>query len=288
VTLHNSFVILCLVSEKIQCSVHGEREATFVCHHLLGDSVAFGFNHNEPTRDNHFPDAWCDNCEIIRVAHDGWNEESEKLTKITMICSGCYNRSRIRNTHPSTTLDDLAQLRWKCSSCEEWHTGPCLDFSYQAPIYWEEKHEEANRRTRLLPSWTKKRSKTFLDKDFCSIDDEYFFIRGLISLPIIGSSEHFVWSVWGSLSKDNFNLLREKDDDPKRTDLSPMFSWLSNRIQEYPDTLNIKMYAHIQPLHTRPEFELEHTDHPLAQQYHHGITPERVKEIMMNRLKGNE
>jgi len=31
-----------------------------------------------------------------------------------------------------------------------------------------------------------------------------------------------------------------------------------------------------------------HADHPLAQEYHKGITPERVKEIMMRRLRGTE
>jgi hypothetical protein len=48
------------------------------------------------------------------------------------------------------------------------------------------------------------------------------------------------------------------------------------------------MYAHIQGIGERPKFELECTGHPLAQEYHHGITPERVKEITMNRFGGNK
>ena len=40
------------------------------------------------------------------------------------------------------------------------------------------------------------------------------------------------------------------------------------------------MYAHIQEPEFRPHFELELTEHPLSQEYHHGITPERVREIM--------
>jgi hypothetical protein len=74
------------------------------------------------------------------------------------------------------------------------------------------------------------------------------------------------------------------NDDPDRVDLPPMFSWLSNEIDEYPDTLNLKMYAHVQELEKRPVFELEPTDHPLSQEFYDGITPERVKEIMMRRL----
>lgn len=73
-------------------------------------------------------------------------------------------------------------------------------------------------------------------------------------------------------------------DGPKRVELPPMFSWLSNSIPDYPETLNLQMYAHIKELGERPTFELEPTDHPLSVEYYEGITPERVKEIMMRRL----
>ena len=273
------------MADRIKCATHGDCLATFVCTHLTGESAGLGFNRNDPVDDDPFPDAWCENCEIIRTAHDGWNEESKKLTKIVMVCSGCYERARIRNTRPSITLDDLADLRWKCGSCEEWHTGPCLDFSTSSPYYWSKEHEKVSRRFNLLPNWSKKHKTTFLDEDYCAIDDKDFFVRGIIHLPIIGAAETFRWGVWGSLSRDNFEKLRQMDDDPKRTELAPMFSWLSTQIPEYPDTLNLKMYTHVQEPGSRPTFSLEPTDHPLSQQYHKGITPERVKEIMLERLR---
>lgn len=190
------------MSDRIQCATHGESEKTFVCTHLLGESIGLGFNCGESTAENPFPDAWCDNCEIIRAAHDGWNEESEKLAKITLLCSGCYERSRIRNTRPSTTLDDLAALKWKCTSCEEWHEGPCLDFAYPAPIYWGAEQENASKKVGLFPSWSKKRRETFLDDDYCAIDGEDFFIRGLIHLPILGVSDSLRWGVGHAKSRE--------------------------------------------------------------------------------------
>jgi len=48
------------------------------------------------------------------------------------------------------------------------------------------------------------------------------------------------------------------------------------------------MYAHIQQLDCRPNFELELSDHPLSQEYHKGITAERVKEIMLGGLRGSQ
>jgi hypothetical protein len=78
------------------------------------------------------------------------------------------------------------------------------------------------------------------------------------------------------------------DDNSSRVEVPSMFSWLSTKLPEYPDTLSLKMYAHIQEPGMRPHFSLGLTDHPLSQEYHRGITPERVKEIMMGRLPGNK
>lgn len=272
------------MAEKIECATHGECEQAFVCAHLLGETAGLGFNRNEPSPDNPFPDAWCDNCEIIRAAHDGWNEKSEKLAQIARLCSGCYERARIRNTRPVVTIDELSDLRWKCGSCEEWHTGPCLDFSFDSPYYWLPEHVEASHKAGMMPAWSKNRRKTFLDEDFCAIEDRDFFVRGIIHLPIIGAAETFRWGVWGSLSRENFETLLKMNDDPKRVELPAMFSWLSTQLAEYPDTLSLKMYAHIQEPGWRPQFSLELTDHPLSLEYHHGITPERVKEIMLARV----
>ena len=263
--------LTCEMANKVQCASHGEAQSTFVCTHLLGETAGLGFNRSEPTANKPFPDAWCDDCELIRAAHGGWNEQSENLAKISLLCSGCYERARIRNTRTSVTFADLADLRWKCGSCEEWHTGPCLDFGYDAPYYWRKEYDPSSRLARLLPSWSKQRCKTFLDEDYCVINDEDFFVHGLIHLPIIGTAKSFCWGVWGSLSRDNFETLRSSAENSERVGLPAIFSWLSNQLPEYPDTLNLKMYAHIQKLNSRPHFELEPTDHPLSQEYHKGI-----------------
>ena len=251
-----------------------------MCSHLGGEAAGLGFNRNEPSGEEAFPDAWCDDCELILVAHGGWNETSEELVSIKLLCSGCYERARIRNTRTSITLDDLETFRWKCGSCEEWHTGACLDFSYGSPYYWD--GPEAGNDDDILDA--DELPETFLDADFCAIEGRDFFVRGSIHLPIIGSGETFRWGVWGSLSRENFEALVRMIDEPERVELEPMFSWLSSKIDGYPDTLSLKMYANIQEPGCRPIFELEPTDHPLSREHHEGITAERVKEIMQSRL----
>lgn len=177
------------------------------------------------------------------------------------------------------SFEDLSSLRWKCGGCEEWHYGPCLDFSYTSPVYWTSENDDANQ-IGFFDSGSEGLPTTFLDEDICVIDGEYYFVRGIIHLPIIGTAETLRWGVWGSLSRENFEKLLSMNDDPKRTEVPPMFAWLNSQIDEYPDTRNLRMYAHIQEFDNRPIFDLEPTDHPLSQEYHHGITPERVREIM--------
>jgi len=273
------------VTNKIQCAEHGERTQAFVCSDLKAGAVARGFNRAEPDSENPYPDAWCDDCEIIRAAHGGWNEETQRLVKIVLLCSGCYETARIRNTHTTVTLDDLANLRWKCHTCQEWHTGPILDLSYDAPHYWGEEHETSSEQANRTFDWSRKQHKSFLNEDYCAINDEDFFVRGLLNLPIIGSAKNFCWGVWGSVSRENFDALLKRDENGETENLPPIFCWLSTQIPDYPETLSLKMYAHVQKPGIRPYFELEPTDHPLAQEYQHGIAPQRVSEITRTRVR---
>jgi hypothetical protein len=275
------------MADKIECPTHGESFQTFTCSHLVGESAGRGFNRDEPTEDNLFPDAWCDDCELIRAAHGGWNQQSKKLCKMVLLCSGCYQRSRIRNSKPTVGFDDLKDLRWKCGSCEEWHYGPILDVAFEAPDYWGDEEKKASKLTGLLPKMLRGPAKTFLTEDLCAIEGNGYFMRGLIYLPIIGCGETFRWGVWGSLSEENFEMVRSADEDGNSIELPAMFSWLSTSIPGYPDTLNLKMYAHFQEPDVRPSFELELSDHPLAQEYHFGIIPQRVREITLRQTGAN-
>ena len=250
-----------------------------MCSHLSGGSAALGFHRAEPREEDPFPDAWCDDCNLIFEANNGWNDDSQGLVEIQVLCSACYEQSRIRNSRTDVSFADLSTLRWKCGSCEEWHYGPCLDFGFTSPYYWTIEDDEKNQED-IAESGFAELPTTLLTDDICIRNGEDYFIRGILHLPIIGTAETLRWGVWGSLSRENFEKLIAMNDDPERVDLPPMFSWLSTNIDDYPETLNLKMYAHIQELNQRPIFELEPTDHPLAQEYHHGITPERVKEIM--------
>lgn len=81
--------------QLVDCDCHGLKRIAFVCVHL-NDVTRQGFNEAFETKENMDLEedqdlqAWCDECEQIRLKHDGWNEESEKLTDIKLICEDCY------------------------------------------------------------------------------------------------------------------------------------------------------------------------------------------------------
>ncbi|OME78209.1 hypothetical protein BK120_23865 [Paenibacillus sp. FSL A5-0031] len=153
----------------------------------------------------------------------------------------------------------------KCPHCNNELIEVPLCYGIEAPDYFYKVPEE--QRTELI-------------RDFCVIDEQFFYIRGHIEIPIINSNEKFIWSVWVSLSGENFLKSNELLNVQGRENEQPYFGWLSTELSIYPiSTLSLKTMVHTQEVGAVPLIELEQTDHPLAVEQREGITMERVIEI---------
>ncbi len=160
-----------------------------------------------------------------------------------------------------------------------------LDIGWDRPRYWPKDRDAGQRWIFDIEGNRIAGTPTFLDSDYCAIDDEFFFVRGLLHLPIIGAGNAFRLGIWGSLSIKNFEALIKADAGLVENDFDPMFSWLSSQIDVYPDSeSSLKMHAHIQAKGLRPNFALQPADHLLARDYQEGITVERLKKIMFHYL----
>ena len=153
---------------------------------------------------------------------------------------------------------------YRCATCGKTHDDlPDLAFRWPDPYFGI---PETERATRI-------RGTT----DLCSIDDEDFFIRGVILVPIVGTSDQLGLGVWVSQKRDNFDSYMANFDTP---DVGPYFGWLSNRIAFYqPTTWLLKTMAHFQGNGKRPLIALEPSDHPLYLDYSQGVSLERAWEI---------
>ena len=86
--------------DLVDCHEHGPQPATFVCQHVvtgLEESRPSGFWWaDNPANDR--PDAWCTSCNDMVARDDGeWNERSEAVAGVRLLCGMCYDRARAMN-----------------------------------------------------------------------------------------------------------------------------------------------------------------------------------------------
>ena len=83
----------------VHCQMHGDRREAFVCDHLLHGARQGFFAADEPG--NPYPDAWCSVCDKIRSSRGGangeWNQKSEALIQVRLVCGDCYDEIKVRN-----------------------------------------------------------------------------------------------------------------------------------------------------------------------------------------------
>jgi hypothetical protein len=111
------------------------------------------------------------------------------------------------------------------------------------------------------------------------VDEQAFFIRGHIEVPIHDCPEPLSFSVWSSLSEQSFLHMCNRWEGPDRALDPPYFGWLCSPIAVYPNTLHLKLSVQSRAPGLTPLFTVEPTEHPLALDQRNGISIERWHEI---------
>ncbi|HZS46438.1 MAG TPA: DUF2199 domain-containing protein [Blastocatellia bacterium] len=160
-------------------------------------------------------------------------------------------------------------MSFRCATCDEIHEGlPDIGWDRPDPCYAIPEGEgegEGDQRINLT-------------SDTCIIDNEDFFIRGVLEIPINGQQASLGLGVWVSQKRENFYKYLENFDS---ADIGPFFGWLSNSIGYYlEDTYCLKTMAHFRGCNDRPTIELEPTNHSLAIDQREGISLEKAWEIV--------
>jgi hypothetical protein len=163
-------------------------------------------------------------------------------------------------------VSDLANdTGFTCARCGERHEG--LPFSYFAnvPVYWRDEFATE--------------ASCMLSDELCIIKGETFFVRGRIVIPVVEALQEFEWNVWVSLSRTNFERALELWSTPGREDEPSYFGWLSSELPYEPSTLNLPTQVRTQQVGQRFLVEVEHNNHPLSVEQHHGMSLAKVREI---------
>lgn len=156
-------------------------------------------------------------------------------------------------------------MTYRCSTCGATHEDlPHLAMEFP-DHYFEVPEEERGQRIEVT-------------SDTCIIDNEDFFIRGIIEIHVHDYPHIFGFGVWVSQKRENFYSYVENSDSDE---IGPFFGWLCNNIAYYKEpTLLLQTMAHFRGDGLRPSIELEPTDHPLAIDQRDGISLAKAWEIV--------
>jgi hypothetical protein len=81
----------------VHCKIHGDQREAYLCSHLLhGEAKGLYFDLDNP--DDPYPDAWCSDCEKLRIESGGeWTDELCARIDVTLVCRACYREIKTRN-----------------------------------------------------------------------------------------------------------------------------------------------------------------------------------------------
>lgn len=168
---------------------------------------------------------------------------------------------------------DRNKPMYKCSCCGQEYGDLPLCFGSDFPdYYFSVPPEEREKRIELKES-------------LCVVDEQHFFHRGRLIIPITDHHENLTFNVWTSISAEKFSKRLNLWEDKSRIKEEPYFGWLQTLIATYGDTLNIKTIAVEQEVGLIPEIKSIEEGHRLTIDQENGITYKKAVEIVDEIMK---
>jgi hypothetical protein len=153
-----------------------------------------------------------------------------------------------------------------CSVCGEFHAERLLDvrLTLPEPIHVLAEEERAER------AW--------LADDFAVLDEERFYVRGLLEIPVPELDAYFGYGVWIEVPQPDFQRLLEHWRDPEQADFDAIDGALANDLAPYVGTEGLEVSLQPVSADRLPAVWLE-ADHPLGRDQAAGISTARTDEL---------
>lgn len=168
---------------------------------------------------------------------------------------------------------------YTCGTCGKTHAGVPFSFAADFPDMYANLAAEA------------REARAVIGSDQCIVDSQWFFVRGILEIPIVGKDVPFVWGLWASVLQDTYEEISDCWELKGREKIcGPFKGRLANSLSTYPETLNLKIRIVLQPVGVRPVFILEDAEHPLAIEQQNGITEQEAMRIasLLLHLEGRQ
>jgi hypothetical protein len=118
-------------------------------------------------------------------------------------------------------------MGYRCANCGELHETDEVAFGFEVPDQWDAVGDERDPDSEYT-------------EDQCVLyipEGTAFFMRCVLEIPVRAEGASIQFTVWGSLSETSFDEMHEAWENPRRVELGPYFSYLSNRIPGFPPTM---------------------------------------------------
>ncbi|MET0934799.1 MAG: DUF2199 domain-containing protein [Luteibacter sp.] len=153
-----------------------------------------------------------------------------------------------------------------CAICGTTHEEDELELSYGRP-------------DAIFDMPTDERSlDVYESDDACVIDDERFFLRATLPLPVHGRSSDYHIGVWVEVGEEIFHRVGDLWDDPLQAAEPPMKGTLANEIRLHGHSLGEPLLMQLTGPATRPQVFISDRDHSLGREQREGISTHRASE----------
>ena len=154
-----------------------------------------------------------------------------------------------------------------CSVCGEVHGEQLLDIRAELPdaVFGLEQRE--------------RRKRAELGDDWCVLDGERFFVRGLVELPVEELDEDFRFGAWVEVGREDFLRLGDLWSDPAGKEQPPFTATLANELRPYEDTVGLPALLRLADVERLPSIEILDARHPLGRDQHDGIDEPAVHRL---------
>jgi hypothetical protein len=152
-----------------------------------------------------------------------------------------------------------------CSVCGDFHAERLLDIrlSLPDPIFALADDE--------------REARAWLADDFAVLDEERFFVRGLLELPIPELETRFGYGTWVEIESKEFQQLLEHWEDPEQ--FPPVEGTVANELAPYTGTEGLRATLSPVSVETLPSVKLDDAAHPLVADQQAGISADRSDEL---------
>lgn len=152
-----------------------------------------------------------------------------------------------------------------CRQCSLDHPIETLELAFRRP----------DAVARLTPAAREQRVQG--SNDWCVLDGQRFFLRGLLPLALQDADQTYCIGVWVEIEPASFERICDLWATDGRNE-APFAAQLANTIQGLPDTLGLHARLQLSEPGQRPCLYLADSNHPLAREQREGITLHRAYE----------